>query len=84
MFEGKLIWADKESKIKKAKKNHSYYIEDIVEIRYGKTTSTFERKKNRSLEPWLCFSIILKNRPFDFHAEEETVNMWYYGLSKLF
>lgn len=84
VHEGKLIWADKESRIKKAKKNHSYFIEDIVEIRFGKTTSTFLKKKNQTLEPWLCFSIILKNRPFDFYAAEDTINKWYYGLAKLF
>lgn len=46
-------------------------------------TSTFEKNKNKDREPWLCFSIILKNRPFDLYCSEETIDEWVIGLSHL-
>lgn len=48
---------------------------------YGKATKTFFKKKNRDKEPWLCFSIILKNRPFDLYCNEENIDQWVIGLS---
>lgn len=46
-------------------------------------TKTFEGKKNQEREPWLCFSVILKNRPYDLYAEEEAIDDWVIGLSHL-
>jgi hypothetical protein len=50
---------------------------------YGKVTKTFQKSKNKDREPWLCFSIILKNRPFDLYCEEDTIDEWVIGLSHL-
>ena len=50
---------------------------------YGKVTKTFEGKKNLDKEPWLCFSLILKNRPFDFYGQEDNIDDWVIGLSHL-
>lgn len=56
---------------------------EIKGLVYGKVTKTFEGKKNKEKEPWLCFSIILKNRPFDLYADEESIDDWVIGLSHL-
>ena len=50
---------------------------------YGKVTKTFEGKKNADKEPWLCFSLILKNRSYDVYATEEQINDWVIGMSHL-
>jgi hypothetical protein len=43
----------------------------------------FEKKKNLDKEPWLCFSLILKNRSYDIYTTEEQINDWVIGLSHL-
>ena len=56
---------------------------DIKGLVYGKVTKAFEGKKNKDKEPWLCFSLILKNRSYDVFATEEQINDWVIGLSHL-
>lgn len=52
-------------------------------IIYGKCTKTFFKKKNKDKEPWLCFSIIFENRPYDLSCTEDNVDEWVIGLSHL-
>ena len=56
---------------------------EIKGLVYGKITKTFEKSKNKDRERWLCFSIIMKNRPFDLYCEEESIDDWIIGLSHL-
>lgn len=60
--------------------DHIGHIQGLV---YGKVTKTFQKPKNREKEAWLCFSIILKNRPFDLYCPEESINEWVIGLGHL-
>ena len=78
-----LRWTSKEKNIQKLRACHSYHLKEIKGLVYGKATKTFNKKKNAKLEPWLCFSIILKSRPFDMYCEEERINDWVIGLSYL-
>lgn len=61
-------------------------LDNLGEIRglvYGKVTPTFLKKSARKYESWLCFSIILANRPFDFMASEKSIDAWVIGLCHL-
>lgn len=89
-----LRWASKKEKVQDVKKCHSCnpnsrhsnfldHLSDIKGLVYGKVTKVFEGKKNRDKEPWLCFSLILKNRSYDVFATEEQINDWVIGLSHL-
>ena len=79
-----LRWAKKEKYLKNINNCHSYDLNDIKGIVYGKVTKTFtKRNKNKKLYPWLCFSIIFKKRPLDIYCTEEQINNWYIGLSEL-
>jgi flagellar biosynthesis/type III secretory pathway chaperone len=78
-----LRWAKKESYLSNVKNCHSYLLSEIKGVLPGKITSTFRKSPNESLEPWLCMSIFLKNRPLDLYLSEDTVDFWYIGLSEL-
>jgi hypothetical protein len=78
-----LRWAKKESYLKNVKNCHTYIISQIRGILPGKITSTFTKSSNASLEPWLCMSIFLKNRPLDLYIPEDRVDFWYIGLSEI-
>lgn len=77
-----LRWAKKPASLSNPKSCHSYDFADIRGIVFGKCTSTFLRSKNKQLEPWLCFSLILKSRPLDLYIEESKIDFWYIGLSE--
>jgi hypothetical protein len=76
-----LKWADKDKDIAKAKASHSYELGQIRGLVYGKATSTFLKKSNKDLYPWLCMSLIMENRPFDIVCSEDNANAWYIGLA---
>ena len=78
-----LRWAKKESYLTNVKNCHSYLLSEIRGILPGKITTTFTKSSNASLEPWLCMSIFLKNRPLDLYIPEDRVDFWYIGLSEL-
>ena len=75
-------WAKKPAYLTNMRNCHSYEFSEIRGIVYGKCTTTFLRSKNRQLEPWLCFSLILKSRPLDVYIEEEKIDRWYIGLGE--
>ena len=76
-----LRWCHKQSDINNLKSCHSYELSQIKGLTYGKVTSTFMKKKNQNLLPWLCMSIIMDNRPFDVVCQEENIDNWYIGLA---
>lgn len=78
-----LRWAKKESYLKNTKNCHSYTLSEIRGILPGKITTTFTKSSNASLEPWLCMSIFLRNRPLDLYIPEDRVDFWYIGLSEI-
>lgn len=78
-----LRWAKKESYLSNVKNCHSYLLSEIRGVLPGKITSTFTKSSNDSLEPWLCMSIFLKNRPLDLYLSEDRIDFWYIGLSEL-
>ena len=77
-----LRWADKELYISNTNICHAKQFNEIRGIIYGARTKTFKKSSNRDLEPWLCFSIILQRRTVDFYAAEDTIDLWYIGLSE--
>ena len=64
---------------------HKYNLSEIRALLYGHVTKTFHKsKKNAQLPPWQCFSILLKNRPFDvFCPDPSQVTRWIYGMGML-
>ena len=78
-----LRWGKKPSDLLNLRNSHSYHFKDIRGIIYGKCTNTFKKSSGRSMEQWLCFSLILHKRPLDVYAEEDQINLWYIGLSEL-
>lgn len=84
IFGGTTIrWGKKPESLKDIKLCHSFLFSEIKGIVYGKCTSTFKKSKNKNLEPWLCFSLMLKTRPLDVYCNEDQINSWYIGLSQL-
>lgn len=82
--DGTLRWANSAAVIRKdSKDTHIVSFKDMRGIVYGHVTKTFCKGKNAKLKPWLCFSIILKNRPFDICCTEEQLPVWFNGLSGL-
>lgn len=66
-----LRWAKKESSLNNIKNCHSYMLNEIRGITYGKCTVNFLNSKSaRKVEPWLCFSIIFKKRSLDIYCSE--------------
>lgn len=79
-----LSWASKSSAILNDKASHSYNFESIRGVVFGHVTKTFQKASNaKKFEPWLCFSIILKNRPFDVYCTRDKITNWFCGLSAL-
>jgi hypothetical protein len=79
-----LKWASKPSSIYKDKPTHVYLFSDIRGVVYGHVTKTFQKSSNmKKFEPWLCFSIILKNRPFDLYCKADQITKWFVGLSAM-
>ena len=77
-------WASKSSQILNDKAAHSYGFDSIRGVVYGHVTKTFQKSSNaKKFEPWLCFSIIMKNRPFDVYAPKDKITKWFCGLSAL-
>ena len=76
-----LRWCDKEKDITKISACHSYQLNQIKGIVYGKITPTFRKKSNDKLEPWLCFSLMMDKRSFDVYCTEDNINKWYIGLA---
>lgn len=76
-----LRWTRDKKNIELPKKCHSLDIAQIRGLTYGKVTSTFQKKKNSKLFPWLCMSIIIDKRSFDVCCTEDNVNDWYIGLA---
>lgn len=77
-----LRWAKKEGYLSNVKNCHSYTLAEIKGVVLGRVTSAFSKSKNKNMEPWLCMSIILKNRSFDLYIPEEKIDFWYIGLSE--
>ena len=75
-------WAKKESYLSSLRNCHSYFFTEIRGVILGKVTKTFLKKSSSRLEPWLCMSIVLKNRPLDLYIPEDKIDMWYIGLSE--
>ena len=48
-------------------------MDEVSDIIYGKKSKVMMKKYNESLEPWLCFSIVLKKRTLDFYCPKNTV-----------
>lgn len=74
-------WCPDKKNITNLKKCKNIELAKIKGLTYGKVTSTFQKKKNKDLFPWLCMSIILENRSFDIYCTEENINTWYCGLA---
>lgn len=80
-----LRWATTKSSALSTKTSHKYNLSEIKGIVYGHVTRTFHKSKsNAQLEPWRCFSILLKNRPFDVYCTDSSqVTRWIYGMGML-
>ena len=80
-----LRWANDRSDAQNNKSGHKYDLKDIRGIVYGHVTKTYsKRKDNKKLERWKCFSIIMKNRPFDVYCKDShLITPWVYGLGSL-
>lgn len=76
-----LRWSKDKKNITNPAKCHNLDLVQIRGLTYGKVTSTFQKKKNSKLFPWLCMSIIMDKRPFDIYCTEENINAWYVGLA---
>lgn len=76
-----LRWSKDKKNIDIASKCHNLELAQIRGLTYGKVTSTFQKKKNSKLFPWLCMSIITDKRPFDVVCTEDNINAWYVGLA---
>ena len=84
VFGGTTIrWAGKAEHVTNLRDCHSYLFSDMRGIIYGKATNTFLKSSNKKLEPWLCFSLILKRRSLDIYCTEDQIDNWYLGLSQL-
>lgn len=46
-------------------------MQDVKGVLYGKHTEVFQKPFNKKLEPWLCFSLVLKTRTLDFYCEKD-------------
>lgn len=75
-------WAKKEAYLSNLRNCHSYFFTEIKGVVLGKVTKTFLKKSSSKLEPWLCISLILKNRPLDLYIPEDKIDLWYIGLSE--
>ena len=82
IIEGKILkWCRSKDNINKPNSGKSFDLAKIRGVVYGKVTDPFIRKSSETYENWLCMSIILEDRPFDFVCKEENVNQWYNGLA---
>lgn len=61
-------WASKDKYINDPSKVSSYLVSDIRGLFYGKVTDVLRKSYNENLEPWLCFSLIMKTRSMDFYV----------------
>jgi len=57
-------------------------MQDVKAVLYGKLTEVFAKPFNKKLEPWLCFSLVLKSRTLDFYCEADQINRWMFALSE--
>lgn len=57
-------------------------MQDVKGVLYGKHTEVFQKPFNKKLEPWLCFSLVLKTRTLDFYCEKDQINRWLFSLSE--
>jgi hypothetical protein len=76
-----LRWSRDKKNIAVPNKCHTLDLVQIKGLTFGKVTSTFQKKKNSKLFPWLCISIIMDKRSFDICCTEDNVNAWYIGLA---
>ena len=76
-------WGKNETSLREIKTCHSCWLSEVRGILYGKCTPNFQKPEYRKYESWLCFSIILPNRPVDIYVGEDRINLWYIGLSEL-
>lgn len=59
-----------------------YQLADVRGVVYGKVTQTMCKSCNKELEPWKCFSLILKKRTFDLYCPvEKDIDYWVVGVS---
>ena len=76
-------WGKNETSLREIKTCHSCWLSDVQGVLYGKCTENFQKPEYRKYEAWLCFSIILPNRPVDIYVSEDRINLWYIGLSEI-
>ena len=79
IFDNKVLRWGKTQREVDSLKGHAKNLSEVQALFYGPVTDTFV-KKNEKLNPWLCVSIIFKDRPYDVYLTEEAVNSFYLGL----
>ncbi|KAL4492959.1 hypothetical protein ABPG72_020738 [Tetrahymena utriculariae] len=77
-----LRWTSRERNINKKDKIQYYCMQDVKGVLYGKHTDVLQKPFNKKLEPWLCFSLVLKSRTLDFYCEKDQINRWLFALSE--
>ncbi|CAK80272.1 unnamed protein product (macronuclear) [Paramecium tetraurelia] len=80
--DGTFRWAQNSKHINDPKSVNSYSVSDIRGLLYGKVTDVLRKSYNNKLEPWLCFSLVMKTRSMDFHTQELQINSWVIAMSE--
>lgn len=75
-------WAADEKKVTKEGKYQQYKLDDVRGLVYGKVTQTMCKSCNKELEPWKCFSLVMKKRTFDIYCPvDRDIDQWVVGVS---
>ncbi|CAD8168375.1 unnamed protein product [Paramecium pentaurelia] len=80
--DGTFRWAQNSKHINDPKSVNSYSVSDIRGLFYGKVTDVLRKSYNDKLEPWLCFSLIMKTRSMDFYVQPLQINSWVFAMSE--
>ncbi|CAD8160600.1 unnamed protein product [Paramecium octaurelia] len=80
--DGTFRWAQNSKHINDPKSVNSYSVSDIRGLLYGKATDVLRKSYNDKLEPWLCFSLVMKTRSMDFYTQELQINAWVMAMSE--
>jgi hypothetical protein len=80
-LDNSIRWSQKEKDLMHPKIYRTCHLSEIKGVLYGKTTRQLN-KNGKSLEPWLCLSLVLQTRTIDLYCREDQINFWFVGLSE--